>query len=362
VKKILMVTDLYPHGGVANWALMVIGNLCNRAIFKVVSHARSKDVVDSEIWNSENVTWHPAPVLSIRHGLAIGNMWRVMRDFRPDYMVCHSTYLAVSLLCARIFIFRHIPLMIVIHGTSIESTRSRYKEHVIHRLINLLLHPEKDAIAAVAPHLEGYLQSILAEKFEISVIPNGIKFDSDNEERIDLDPQCIHLAFVGRLSYEKGPDLFLQVARNITDSRVRYHVIGDGPMCEEIEREVLEVGLDPVFTFHGWLRDVKPYLRAMDALIITSRTEGLPYVVLEAFSCALPVLSFPVGGLPYLMQDDKNGYMCNDVSEMVQIIETDIISERSQSEAKTASALAFLRRELLADKMIDRYRKIWKIK
>ena len=63
MKKILMVTDLYPHGGVANWALMVIGNLCNRAIFKVVSHARSKDVVDSEIWNSENVTWHPAPVL-----------------------------------------------------------------------------------------------------------------------------------------------------------------------------------------------------------------------------------------------------------------------------------------------------------
>ena len=59
-----------------------------------------------------------------------------------------------------------------------------------------------------------------------------------------------------------------------------------------------------------------------DAIILTSRIEGLPLVVLEALSLGLPILSTPVGGIPDIIKNGENGFLTNsdDKNEIVEMI------------------------------------------
>jgi glycosyltransferase involved in cell wall biosynthesis len=65
----------------------------------------------------------------------------------------------------------------------------------------------------------------------------------------------------------------------------------------------------------GFRENVVDYLSMADALVISSRNEGMPLVVLEAFSAGLPVISAPAGGLVDLVKEGKNGFIAKDVSE-----------------------------------------------
>lgn len=110
------------------------------------------------------------------------------------------------------------------------------------------------------------------------------------------------VAFVGRLSWEKGPDLFCKVAAEVPS--VEYHVFGDGPM-----RRNLEEGMDYGIRWHGMVSDMAARWSEVSLLCMTSRNEGLPMAALEAMVHGVPVLAFSVGGLTTLIEDGRNGWL-----------------------------------------------------
>ena len=62
--------------------------------------------------------------------------------------------------------------------------------------------------------------------------------------------------------------------------------------------------------FAGFVPQANHYMRAFDALLLTSRKEGLPYVILEAQSVGVPVIASKTGGIPEIVQDKVNGFLC----------------------------------------------------
>jgi len=106
------------------------------------------------------------------------------------------------------------------------------------------------------------------------------------------------VAFVGRLSHEKGPDLFARICNEVHLPAVVY---GDGPMTEFISRQPMLDMAGQVNMDHHWHK--------IGVLCITSRHEGLPLVALEAMSRGIPVISFAIGGLPELIRDGQNGWL-----------------------------------------------------
>ncbi|WP_067584834.1 glycosyltransferase family 4 protein [Endozoicomonas ascidiicola] len=109
------------------------------------------------------------------------------------------------------------------------------------------------------------------------------------------------VAFVGRLSHEKGPDLFLQLAKH--QPMLSFHMYGSGPMASKLkEQEVSNV------SFMGQVTSMNTHWRDIGLLCITSREEGLPMVALEAMANGIPVISFPLGGLPELITQGYNGW------------------------------------------------------
>ncbi|MFM2422104.1 MAG: hypothetical protein RL291_634 [Pseudomonadota bacterium] len=104
-----------------------------------------------------------------------------------------------------------------------------------------------------------------------------------------------HVGFVGRLSNEKGPDFFCELAERCADI-AEFHVWGDGPM-----RASLEARYGRHVLFHGLTTDISQAWRKIGLLAMPSRAEGMPMAALEALSQGIPLLASNVGGLPRLI-------------------------------------------------------------
>jgi glycosyltransferase involved in cell wall biosynthesis len=118
-----------------------------------------------------------------------------------------------------------------------------------------------------------------------------------------------HIAFVGRLSAEKAPDLFCILASQAPPG-LQWHVYGDGPMRNELEERYAGV-----VTFHGVVPDFNDVWPSIGLLVMPSRFEGLPYAALEALAAGVPILASRVGGLPEAVMENATGWLF-DVGDM----------------------------------------------
>ena len=111
------------------------------------------------------------------------------------------------------------------------------------------------------------------------------------------------VAFVGRLSAEKGPDTFCALARR-APAGISFAMYGDGPMRDGLER-----AYGDRVRFHGAVPDLARSWPGIGLLCMPSRHEGLPMAALEAMANGVPVAAFAVGALPSLILDGRTGWL-----------------------------------------------------
>jgi glycosyltransferase involved in cell wall biosynthesis len=121
------------------------------------------------------------------------------------------------------------------------------------------------------------------------------------------------IGYLGRLSPEKGILNFIhsvpEILKNIPD--VQVHIAGVGALQNQLLQYVEEFHMNDRVHFLGWVDDEElPYfLNKIQLLIIPSYSEGLPTVLLESMSCGTPVLAMPVGAIPDIIINEKNGFL-----------------------------------------------------
>ncbi len=109
------------------------------------------------------------------------------------------------------------------------------------------------------------------------------------------------VAFVGRMSHEKGPDLFAALAAAVPE--LRFIAYGDGPMLPELR------AAGGAVEYRGARAGMSGAWGEVGLLAVTSRAEGLPLAVLEAMANGVPVAAFAVGALPEVIAEGVNGYL-----------------------------------------------------
>jgi glycosyltransferase involved in cell wall biosynthesis len=121
----------------------------------------------------------------------------------------------------------------------------------------------------------------------------------------------ISVLFVGNLVMEKGPDLCLDafIAAAGTDNKRRLVFIGQGAMQASLERRVQDAGLSERVHFVGNRphTEIVHWMALADVLCLSSRTEGMPNVVLEALACGCPVIASDVGACDEMLNDEPAG-------------------------------------------------------
>ena len=117
--------------------------------------------------------------------------------------------------------------------------------------------------------------------------------------------------FFGRFSEEKGPDLFVEIASRFKNRRdIHFVMAGDGPLREMISEQIIAYQLQNSLQLIGVV-DVSEELSQCDILVLPSRIDGRPNIVMESLSMGIPVIASNVGDLSGIIADGGTGFLCN---------------------------------------------------
>jgi glycosyltransferase involved in cell wall biosynthesis len=236
--------------------------------------------------------------------------------------------------------------------------------------LNRLLTPITDAFIAVADSHGAFL--ISEERLPIDkvvVIPNGVdtaRFaplpDSvDVRRELAIGPADPVVAIVAALRPEKNHELFLAVARRVTNriSNARFLVVGDGPRREPLEQLARELGVERSVRFLGSRNDVPRLLSASDVFVLTSHNEANPVSILEAMSVGRPVVAANVGSIREVVSDGRNGFViapgnAEQMAERIVRLLEDPLACRSLGAAARQAVIA----GWSLDAMVSRYERL----
>lgn len=138
------------------------------------------------------------------------------------------------------------------------------------------------------------------------------------------DSKRFVVANIARLSPEKDQFTFLDVAQYLLSHNIpaRFLIIGDGVLATDLKQYARKLNIENHVEFLGFRQDIPAILQAVDALLITSTSEGLCSVCLEAMACKVPVVATYVGGIPEIINHTYNGLLANpkDVVTLANLI------------------------------------------
>lgn len=127
----------------------------------------------------------------------------------------------------------------------------------------------------------------------------------------EYDPDKIYIGTAARLEPVKGVDVFIKAAGEILDryTNVEFLIAGDGGERERLERAARETGHGDRIRFLGYERDIYSFYNLIDINTLASRSEGLPYSMLEGAAVGKAFAASRVGGIPTLVRDGETGLL-----------------------------------------------------
>lgn len=208
-----------------------------------------------------------------------------------------------------------IPVVAVAHGWTAATLKVRLNERLDRFVMQFM-----DCIVAVSDAQAGRVRQAGVPDERISVIRNAVDASAfaapDPAARQELlrffarPPRWI-VGAAGRLSPEKGFDQFIEAAARVASAEpeIGFVIFGDGPLRNVLARQVSARGLAGRLILAGFRADLCRFVPHWDLAVLSSYTEGLPVVVLEALAAGVPVVATAVGGTPEIVEDGINGYL-----------------------------------------------------
>jgi glycosyltransferase involved in cell wall biosynthesis len=238
---------------------------------------------------------------------------RRLRETHADVLCCHG-YKSdiIGVLAAR---QRGLPIVAVARGWTSASWRVRFYEW-----LDRLTLPRMDAVVCVSEAQARQVAKTGVRAERLHVIRNAIRMERfvpalasarDQLQSLFARPRSLLIGAAGRLSPEKGFDIFVEAAASVVRAcpDAGFVLFGDGPLREAIARQVARLGLADHFVLAGFRDDLDRLLPGFDLTVLPSYTEGLPNVVLESFAAGVPVVATAVGGTPEVIEDSVSGYL-----------------------------------------------------
>lgn len=181
---------------------------------------------------------------------------------------------------------------------------------------------------------------------KVSVLNNGFR-PEEWARRSPPSGGSIQLGYLGELSRRKGVDLLPGILRECRKSfpcqiSLAGEAVSDPDFGAKIRREFTEG------EFVGRQSNVKSWLQEIDVLLVPSRQDPLPTVIVEAGLSGVPVVASPVGGIPEMIREGENGFLARDPAQWAEAVGRLRDPERWAACSAGARALAEARYDIAA--------------
>jgi glycosyltransferase involved in cell wall biosynthesis len=229
---------------------------------------------------------------------AVFALARTLHAMRPKVIVSTMGYLNLMVIA----VVRCIMLrsrLVVREANTPQSTINIAGPRWLGRTAYRYLYPRADAIICPSREIAEALAVLAPTADKLTLLPNPVDELSIREKArypIRHPGKGRRFVMAGRLTRQKGYDLALEMMEQLRDPDAHLTILGVGEEYEALHRLVTDKGLSRNVTLAGYIADPAPYFSGADALLLTSRWEGLPNVGLEAMALGVPVIATPECG------------------------------------------------------------------
>ncbi len=258
----------------------------------------------------------PGPLATIAY---VASAARLVASLRPRVDVIHAhQLLSPSSAALLLSAFTRTPILLNPHACGAIGDVGVLSATALGRLRLRATVLRADAFVAISGPIGAELRDAGVPAERILVVPNGVDVErfrpATADERAALRrslglPEGPLVVYTGRLSPEKGVDVLVaawpRVLARIPSARL--WVLGDGAERARLGEAARRAGVADAIALPGPIADVSPFVRAADAAVLPSRTEGMPIALLEAMACAVPVVATAVGGSAEVLRDGVTG-------------------------------------------------------
>ena len=256
---------------------------------------------------------------------SIFKLYKVLKNLSPDIAVIFSSEIATvtGLFIAPFlknikFIVREINIQSILMTNVLRKLLLKLSYKSIYKIIS----QSKDMTDDLINYTGINANKIVEINNPIDMKQINLKLN-EKMSSIELKENYKNLVCVGRLAYQKGFDLLIEVMGKLKDKKIRAYIIGDGNERGNLETKIKTYGLvDKVFLL-GRKENPYVYMAKADLFILSSRFEGFPNVLIEAGACgAYSICNICPGGVNEIIRENLNGNIVNfnDANETAHMI------------------------------------------
>lgn len=335
--KILVLTNLYPNPiqpHLAPW---------NRAQLRALSARHELRIISPVLWTEElsarrRMTarvpgdrrsicdgipvehpryYYPPKVLRGTYGDCFrwsvkGAFRRAVREFRPDLIYSSWAY-PDGWAAVQLALPAGLPVVVKVHGSDI-ATLTQFPSRLGRTVAAL---QRADRVVAVSRDLAKEVVGLGVPEGRVEVVYNGLDTtifcpgpQTEARLRLGLPGDVPAILFVGNLVPIKQVETLIAACAALKAASTRFHchLLGNGPLRETLAALIGQLGLTECVTLHGQRpqQQLADWYRAANVVVLPSRSEGIPNVLLEATACGTPFVASNVGGVGEIAADPRS--------------------------------------------------------
>ncbi|MCV6547436.1 MAG: glycosyltransferase [Cohaesibacter sp.] len=260
---------------------------------------------------------------SIKRNIGIGDilafwrMYKALRSMKPDIVHTHGAKGGALGRSVASFLPTKPGRLYCPHGGSLHYAKNSLKGRLFFALEKRLERLSDSLIFVSEYEMRSYFAKVGQPKVGWTLAYNGLRDHEFNPIPVTAQTSYDFL-MIGQLRDLKGPDLFIKALKALHDhnQKATALIVGSGEDEDKYRQMVAAYGLEKHVTFSAPMPAVDAFSKA-HCVVVPSRAESMPYIVLEAIGAHKPIIATDVGGIPEIFGEQAHLLVpCDDVGAL----------------------------------------------
>lgn len=239
-------------------------------------------------------------------------IWGIFRREKPDALILNSSKIGgVGSLAGRLSKIKKI--IFVAHGFAWNENRGTSQKMAIRGLYSLIfLFSTK--IIAVSQEIYNQALHLPSAKKKMNIVRHGIEATEilpreEARKALGIASEAFVVGTISELHPIKGITYAIDAIPLLSIPNITYAILGDGELRDALAKQAADKKVSDKILFAGFVKDAAKYIKAFDVFLLSSLSEALGYVLLEAGLAETPVIATSVGGIPEIIENDVTGLL-----------------------------------------------------